>query len=147
MVMALWETGVTWAPPSGSDVNGAQEHVAQNFAKWCCRVARAIRRHKDAEGTQIARTRSGSEKRKHDLTEQEENCRRERKRARSCYHYALTLQAEIRSGYQRSWDELTGYEQWYVYELENGNLRQAVIDAESKCSPVAAEPFHVGDDD
>ena len=48
-VMAVWQTGITWAPPPellSSDINGALEHVAQHFASWTRRLARADTRHK-----------------------------------------------------------------------------------------------------
>ena len=49
MVQALWQTGITWAPPADSDVNGAAEHIAKNFAKWCRRLARSVRRYTEDE--------------------------------------------------------------------------------------------------
>jgi hypothetical protein len=48
-VMALWQTGVQWAPPPAmlnNDHNGALEHVAKNFAKWTQKLARAVTLHK-----------------------------------------------------------------------------------------------------
>ena len=32
MVQALWQTGITWAPPHIGDDNGAAEHIAR-----CCK--------------------------------------------------------------------------------------------------------------
>ena len=52
-VHALWQTGLTWAPPTDSDVNGAAEHVAQYFAKWCRRIARTVHRHKEDAATRF----------------------------------------------------------------------------------------------
>jgi len=61
-VMALWQTGIQWAPTPEKlrdDRNGALEHVAKNFAKWTQRVARAITRHKSGPDAEEARRRSG----------------------------------------------------------------------------------------
>ena len=50
-VMALWQTGVTWAPsPVMTEMNldGAAEHVARQLVRWIRRVMAAIELHKNA---------------------------------------------------------------------------------------------------
>ena len=47
----------------------------------------------------------------------------------------------------RSWNQMTWNERWYLQEFWNGNLHQAMTDAEARCEPVAADPFRVNDDD
>ena len=42
---------------------------------------------------------------------------------------------------------MTRNEHWYLEELWNGNLHQAMTDAEARREPVAADPFRVNDDD
>ena len=42
---------------------------------------------------------------------------------------------------------MTWNERWYLQEFWNGNLHQAMTDAEARCEPVAAGPFRVSDDD
>jgi hypothetical protein len=61
-VMAVWQTGITWAPSPElveNDYAGALEHVATNFTSWVQRVASSIRAHKQDPKTVEARTRSG----------------------------------------------------------------------------------------
>ena len=38
---------------------------------------------------------------------------------------------------------MTKTEQWYLYELRNGNLWQKMQEAEAKMQPVQAEPFNM----
>ena len=62
-VMAVWQTGMTWAPPPellSTNFNGALEHVATQFASWTRRLARSVARHKAHPLTDEARTRSGA---------------------------------------------------------------------------------------
>ena len=84
--MALWQTGVQWAPPLEflqHDENGALEHVAKHFGQWTQKVAKAVMRHKNNEKTQEAIRNSGSSFGKHGLTAEEERNRQERKNARA----------------------------------------------------------------
>ena len=73
-VMAVWQTGITWAPPPRlleTDYTGALEHVAKHFASWTRRLARAVTRHKRDWRTIEARIRSGNAFGRHGLTPQQ----------------------------------------------------------------------------
>ncbi len=170
MVQALWQTGMTWAPPADSDPNGAAEHVAKHFAKWCCRIARSMRHHKEHESTHEARTRSGAAYKQHGLTQQEEKLRRERAEARRNWVWAreLNQRLEISDGrgpkekgkgkgkgipgasehqfVPRSWHQMSWDDQWFLTEFWNGNLHRMKNEAESRCHRVETEPFRVHDD-
>ncbi len=64
-VMAMWQTGITWAPPQemlNTNYNGAAKHVVTHFASWTRRLARAINRHQTDNETVEARARSGQAK-------------------------------------------------------------------------------------
>jgi hypothetical protein len=170
-LMAVWQSGITWAPSAEllhTNYGGVLEHVAKNFASWVRCVARAIRRHKEAPNTVAARIRSGNTWGQHGLTASEETIRQERCEARRNYFWALGLDrrlnaskgkgkrgasehAERNTGKgkgkgkehvePKSWYEMTGHEQWYLYELWNGNLKRARTEAESKMSRVEADAF------
>ena len=79
-IMAVWQTGMTWAPTPAlldTNSNGVLEHVAINFASWTRRLARAVTRHKKNPDTEEARTRSGSAFGEHGLTTQQVRDRNE----------------------------------------------------------------------
>ena len=109
-----------------------------------------------------AKKRSGTEWGEHGLTDQEEEDRKARSQARANYYWTENLHHQLNAskgkGHHRkgkgkgkhgateqvvpkSWDEMTGTEQWYLYELENGNLWDKMKEAEAKMEPVEAEPF------
>ena len=65
-VMAIWQTGTTWAPPPellNSDTKGALGHVAKHFASWTRRLARAVngtlRRAMDEADAKCHRVQAG----------------------------------------------------------------------------------------
>ena len=170
-VMAMWQTGMTWAPTPqllNSDYNGALEHVAKHFASWTRRVAAAVSRHKQHEATQEARRRSGNAFGKHGLTQEELDNRRERQNAHRDYYWTqeLVKQLELSNGKTRGkgkqnnnrgapehtirpkcWDEMTINERWWVGEYYNGNLRRRMTVADAKCHKVEANRFFIGDYD
>ena len=97
-LMALWQTGITWAPSSElvqTDYSGALEHVAKNFANWVRQVASSIRVHKEAPNTVEAIARSGKAWGQHGLTPDELENRRLRDQARKNYHWAVALNQSI----------------------------------------------------
>ena len=84
-IMAVWQTGITWAPTPellNTNFNGVVEHVATNFASWTRRLARAVTRHKQDPKTEEARRRSGNSYGMHGLTEQQLQDRTAREKAR-----------------------------------------------------------------
>ena len=167
-VMAMWQTGMTWAPTPellNSTYNGALEHVAKNFASWIRRLARAVTRHKQHEATQEAQRRSGNVFRQHGLTQEELNNRKNRDEARRNYYWTLKLvkQLELYTGKRvalqstrsapehtiqpKSWNEMTYNEKWWIDEYYSGRLKRAMTDAEAKCHTVEAKRFSIADDD
>ena len=157
-VMAIWQTGITWAPPPEmikTDYNGALEHVAKNFASWTRRLARAVTRHKKDPTTVEARIRSGQSFRKHGLTAQQMQDRHARSTARGDYYQTVDLQNRLKAskgkgkgkGKPKSWDEMSWSEKWWLEELWQGRLRKQLDDAESKCHRIQAQPFTVHERD
>ena len=156
-VMALWQTGVQWAPSPQmlqTDPNGALEHVAKNCAKWTQRLARSIKEHKDAPKTQEARRRSGTEKGKHGLTDLEVQKRRAKQCARKDYFWAKQLECELnaskgkgKSGAidskvtPKSESEMTANDWWYLNKLWSGELLAEKRRADSECHRVQADDF------
>ena len=151
-LMAMLETGITWAPSAGfleTDRDGVTEHVAQNFATWIAAVMRSIASHKNDAATMEARARSGSAYGQHGLTPQQIQDRKERDDARRNYHWAVELntrllvskgkstgkgkrQTAAPEPTPKSWRDMTGAEQWWLYELWNGNLASIKKEAERK---------------
>ena len=132
-VMAVWQTGMTWAPPPellSTNFNGALEHVATQFASWTRRLARSVARHKAHPLTDEARTRSGAAFGEHGLTPQQVHDREERRVARRNYyltvHLASRLQASKGKGkgkgrdatahsvQPKAWDDMSGNERWWL---------------------------------
>ena len=170
-VMAMWQTGLTWAPSRdllNHDYNGAVEHVARYFASWTRRVARAVSRHKQDDATQEATRRSGNAKGQHGLTQEELNNRKERNTAQRDFYWTqeLVKRLEVAEGKSRGkgkqknkrgasehtikpkhWHEMTRLEQWWVNQYYNGSLRRRMNNAEAKCHKVEARPFFIGDED
>ena len=161
-MMAVWQTGMTWAPPPdllSTDFNGALEHVATHFASWTRRLARSVAYHKAHPLTEEARTRSGAAFRKHGMTPQQVQDREERRIARRNYymtvHLAHTLQASKGKGngkgkgapehsvLPRAWADMSGNERWWLYEYWDGHLRKTMEEAEAKCHRVQAPRFIV----
>jgi hypothetical protein len=166
-LFAILQTGITWIPTDAlirSNFNGAVEHVARYFTKWVHDVVRAIRDHKKREKYQEAKLRSGAKWGEHGLTRQQVEDREARRLARANFHWTMKLHHQLNAfkgkGSQRkgkgkgkhgatehvvakSWDEMTGIEQWYLYELWNGTLWDKMKEAEAKMEPVEAEPFRM----
>ena len=161
-VMALWQTGMTWAPTPellNADYDGALEHVARNFASWTRRLARAVNRHKHDEATLEARVRSGNTYGKHGLTPAQEQDRKDRDEARRNYYLTqeldMRLQASKGKGQgkakgtnvvPKSWHEMSRDERWWLEQYWNGNLWKEKQQAEAKCSKVQAPPFRIGEE-
>ena len=141
-----------------------QEHVAENFAKWTQRVVRAIERHKREPDTEEARRKSGLQKGKHGLNNEEELARDERNKARRDYYWTLDLEKQLNAfkgkgggaskgkggGKQvrpKPWESMTWDERMWLQELWAGRLETAKLTAESKCHRVQARDFVVNDDD
>ena len=143
MVMAIWQTGITWAPTEHqmrTDVEGAAEHVATHFAAWTRRLARSITLHKNQPDTIDARRRSGSHFGQHGLTPEEQQARSARHRAERDYYQTVDLQNQIRRGAR----EYTTVNVMKMLEgLRNGNLRRLMDEARAKCRPVQAPLFTV----
>ena len=169
-VMAMWQTGITWAPTPGllnSDFNGALEHVAMNFASWTRRLARAVHRHKHDEATVEARVRSGTTYGKHGLTQEQEQDRKNRAEARRNYWMTKDLEMQLLASKGKGrgkskntarrasehtlrpkrWHDMSESERWWLEEYWNGNLWRAMRRAEAKCHMVEAGPFSIRDDD
>ena len=156
-VMALWQTGVQWAPPPAmlvNDQNGALEHVAKNFTKWTHKLARAVTLHKNDADTQEARRRSGSSFGKHGLSAEEEKNRKERHDARTNYYWAMDLNRQLLAyegeGHKKStsvtpkpWSDMSRNDRWYLKALWSGSLLAEMRRAEGKCSKVQAKDFFV----
>ena len=103
--MAVWQTGVTWAPPPDllqNNYYGAVEHVAKHFASWTRRLARAVTRHKADPKTEEARTRSGNTFGEHGLTGQQLQGRTEREQARHNYYGAVDLHISLQASKGKS---------------------------------------------
>ena len=158
-VMAIWQTGITWAPPSHlleNDHNGALKHMAQHFCRWTSRLARAVTRHKEDPATKEARIRSGKAWGRHGLTPQQVRDRADRAKARANYYQTVHLNNQLRASLgrgkskrnQKSWAQMSKSEKWWLEQYWQGRLRTAMEQAESKCHPVQAPPFRVlGDDE
>ena len=148
-VMAIWQTGVTWAPPPellNRDYNGALKHVAKHFSSWTRRLARAVTRHKTDPATQEARIRS-----QHGLTPQQERNRAARAKARADYYQTVDLNNQLKASKgkgkctekKKSWSKLSWNERWWLKEYWRGRLRTALDEAEGRCHRVQAFPFRV----
>ena len=98
-VIAVWQTGMTWAPPSDllkSNFEGALRHVATHFASWTRRLARSVAIRKANPQTEEARTRSGTSK-GHGLNPQQVHDRDARSDARWNYYRILRLDNKFRA--------------------------------------------------
>ena len=153
-VMAIWQTGITWAPPQqllNTNRTGALEHVAKHFASWTRRLARAVTRHKNNPATVEARIRSGNAPGMHGLTEQQLADREARRKARSTYYQAVDLYNQLKASKGRGrgragkkpWDRMSQDEKWKLEELWNGRLRKILDEAEGKCHRVQAGDFRI----
>ena len=148
-VMAIWQTGITWASPPAllnNDYNGALEHVATHFTSWCRRLARAVTRHKRDPKTVEARIRSGEALHCHGLTPQQVCDRAARSTARANYYLAVDLYNRLKAAKGKGkgkaspkyWDEMSMNEKWWLNEFWEGRLLRAMHEAEGKCHRVQA---------
>ena len=150
--MALWQTGIQWAPTRSmlkTNPEGALEHVAKNFVKWTQRVIKAVARHKDDPQTKEASRRTGQKKGQHGLTDDEFQKREAKRIARANYYWARDLESwyftQSDRGSKRkrpSRDEL-----WWLNELWGGNLEQEMQRTAKECHKVQAKEFIVFDSD
>ena len=155
--MAIWNTGVTWAPPVdmlNSDLTSSLQHVATHFAQWTRHLARATFLHKRNPATMDAMQRSGCWRGHNGLTDQQWYDREEKRTATRDYYYAIDLDAEDQSAkgfrkYQpkstskkrdrqgrsaaehlhrpRHVEKMSDHEQWLVYSYRNGTQRLAFL--------------------
>ena len=86
-VLAVWQSGIAWAPPKDMLTRGAVEHIATNFARRAQQVARAFTDHRNNEKTKEARTRSNK-----GLTAEQEQLRHNRQRAGETLRWTLHLE-------------------------------------------------------
>lgn len=144
-IMAVWQTGITWAPPLDmmmDDRRGALEHVAKHFAQWVRRLARALVHHKDQQEYKDAKRKSEPG----GLTPDELHRRAIREDARWEYRWGGNLMAELnaakgkgKGSYNgrktnakgkgkgkktppRQWSQFTYNEQYCVEALKSGRL-------------------------
>ena len=159
-VMAMWQTGMTWAPTPqllNENYDGALEHVAANFASWTHRLARAVTRHKHDEATREAQVRSGKTHGKHGLTPAQEKDRKDRDEARKNYFLTHELHKRLQASkgkgegkgkgkgvVPKPWHEMSINERWWLEQYWNGNLLKEKQQAEAKCHKVEAPPFRIG---
>ena len=120
--MAILETGLSWATPSGdvehrgsraassasnpvaaaehspgTDIAvGAPEHTNKRFIEWILRVVKAIERHKKDPTVEEQRRISGTTKYTSGLTEHEKNLRAARTEARSNFNSGAKLFRRLR---------------------------------------------------
>jgi hypothetical protein len=171
-LMALLETGITWAPSKQLleiDNDDAVEHVAKCFVGWLSDVLEAIARHKNAPETIEARERSGTAYGVHGLTPQQETDRQERSRARADYWQTCKLEKQLLASKgkgkggaaeyvkgkakgkggaaqyiePKSWWAMSRSEIWWLGEYWNGNLKWKMEEAEKKVNKVEAKPFRM----
>ena len=120
--MAIIETGLSWATPSGdvehkgsraassasnafaaaaehspgTDIAvGAPEHTCTRFIDWILKVTKAIGRRKDDATVQEQRRRSGPKKHTSGLTAHELSLRATRDQARSDFEYGADLNRRL----------------------------------------------------
>ena len=140
-VMAIWQTGITWAPPVellNNNINGALEHVAKHFASWTRRLARGVTRHKRYPETVEARRKAD---------------RAARRKARSDYYQTVDLLNQLKASKgkgkgkrgKKSWAQMSDTERWWLQQLWSGSLRRVLDAAEAKCHRVQAGPFRILD--
>ena len=167
LVMALWQTGITWIPPSemiATDPDGAIAYIAKQFAQWAQRVTRARELHQESPETQEAQRRSGYNTGKHGLTQEEERNRQARNKARENYWWAKSLECQIQA-YEgkakskgsgktkgkplppKAEHDMSRIERWYLEQLRSGKLKRELEQAQLKCSPVQAKDFNIHDYD
>ena len=138
--MAVWQTGITWAPSPellNSDFNGAVEHVVANFARWTRRLARSVAFHKAHPKTVEARTRSGTTFRQHGLNEQQLEDREQRRTARLNYYMTIQFAKKL---FYNPWTYVSYNDQYWLDLYYNGSLRRRMEEAEAKCHKVEAPP-------
>ena len=110
-VMALWQTGVTWAPTAHlneTNYDGALEHIAKKLGTWAQRIAAAREHHQADPDTKEAQRRSGGNTGVHGLTAEEVDNRFVFKKARSEHYWARGLQPNPSSQRQmaKQWKRL-----------------------------------------
>ena len=147
-----------------------------HFASWTRRLARAVHRHKHDEATVEARARSGNTYRKHGLTQEQEQDRKDRAEARRNYYMTADLEKRLLASkgkgqgkgkdktkrgasehtargasehtlLPKTWHDMSRSERRWLQDYWNGNLWHALRRAESKCHRVQAAPFSIRDDD
>ena len=168
-IMALWQTGITWAPPKelldNKKTQGGTEHVVKFFASWVRRVARGVRNHQNDEKTITAKRQSGNTWGQHGLTPEEETLRECRSRARENYYWAVRMDRRLDTPKRKAakssnsndtltrevdpiaWEDLSGADQWWMHEFWKGNLQRQKEKAESKYRGDQANDFHLDENE
>ena len=93
--------------------------------------------------------RSGSAPGRHGLTPQQESDRADRATARANYYLTVDLYNQLKAskgrgkgkGKQRSWDQMSRHERWWLQQYWEGHLRRAMDEAEAECHRVQAGHF------
>jgi hypothetical protein len=149
-VLALMQTGVTWAPPLDlvrQDHAAASKHIRTHFVAWVRNVLDAMVRHRTDPQTVAAKRRSGGVKDTSGLTDAEKLARQKRDDAESNYAWAVFIAEQLgeRDPYgkgktrgkgrehhnTRNWNDLSVGEQWWVHQLRNGSLREELLAAQT----------------
>ena len=164
-VMAIAESGLSWATASGATEHsaaassagdadvpiGSPEYSINRFIDWILKVVKAIDQHKKDPTVDQQRRKSGDKKYAHGLNERELKLREERQRARDNYMYGEDLHRRLQL-YQGkgkatgkgkrdhllwsiSWDSMNKSQQWWLTQFWNGNLKRWKEEAEDKYAP------------
>ena len=157
-VMAVWQTGISWAPPAEmmkNNYTGALKHIAHNFGQGAQLLCRARTAHQDDPKTKEAQRKSGSHTRGgHGLSSEELANRNAREKARSIFFYAINLQRQLevlkgkgkgkRKGNVKGEGKSVAEQHW-LRELWSGRLKKELRRTEQLCHKVQANDFCVFD--
>ena len=164
-VMAIFETGMSCAIPSGAAEHispytdmpiGAAEHTTPRVMKWSLKVVKAIGCQKRKRMVKKQRWRSGLEQNSSGLAEEEKELRAARDQARADAEYGAMLhrRLELREGkgnitgqrenwlWPMAWHQMSPNQQWYVCEFLNGDLMKAKEAAEENYERREVETMH-----
>ena len=162
ILLALLETGLTWAPPPDmveGDFDSASKHVAKNFVIWLQQLTQAVKKHKENPHTVAARARSGDTYKQSGLTDAQMQVRQARNRARDNLSWAQRLERRLiaskgggkgTSGATEHdvnplpWDSMSRNDRWWLTDLWNGNFQSELDRAqEAHGGTVQAKPFRL----
>ena len=164
-VIAILETGFSWSTPtdpasSAGDLCqrdiaiGAPEHTIARFIDWILQVVKTIDTHKKEPTVEEQRRRSGDQKHKSGLTEEEKMLRKKREEARANFQYGADLhrRLELEGGKGKArgkgkhdsrlsplaWNAMSQTQRWYLQEYWSGNLKKTKDQAEAQYCPKSA---------